>query len=245
MIGGAEGVKVLALDSSSLSGSVSLCQGESLIARTLLNIRSTHSEKLLKQIDHLLEETGWQLADLDLLAVVTGPGSFTGLRIGVATIKGIAQVLNKPVVSVSTLQTLAMNLPLSPVPICAFLDARKSEVYTQLFEWDHSAGPVAISDATVLPPEQMLLKLSGPIAFVGDGVFLYRQMIKDILAERALIPIAPAHQLCAAKASWLALQAFHSGRLDNVAEILPSYIRPSDAELNLSKNKAAKTRVNC
>ncbi len=245
MIKGVEGVKILTLDSSSLSGSVSLCQGESLVAESLLNIRSTHSEKLLKQIDHLLEETGWRLADLDLLAVVTGPGSFTGLRIGIATIKGIAQVLNKPVVPVSALQAVAMNLPLSPIPICAFLDARKSEVYTQLFEWHQTSGPVAIGDPAVLPPEQLLQKLSGPVALVGDGVFLYRQMIEDILAAQALIPVAPVHQLSAAKASWLALQTYQSGLLQGAAEILPTYIRPSDAELNLSKNKAVKVRVNC
>ena len=244
-MGSSIGPKILTLDSSSLSGSVSLCQGESPVAESLLNIRSTHSEKLLKQIDHLLEETGWQLADLDLLAVVTGPGSFTGLRIGIATIKGLAQVLNKPVVPVSSLKTVAMNLPLSPVPICAFLDARKSEVYTQLFDWHPAAGPVAIDHPTVLPPEQLLLQLSGSVALVGDGVFLYRQMIEDILAERALLPVAPAHQLHATKASWLALQAYQSGLLCNAAEILPTYIRPSDAELNLSKNKQAKVMVNC
>ncbi|MCK5826577.1 MAG: tRNA (adenosine(37)-N6)-threonylcarbamoyltransferase complex dimerization subunit type 1 TsaB [Desulfuromusa sp.] len=231
------GPKILTLDSSSLSGSVSLCQGELPVAESLLNIRSTHSEKLLKQIDSLLDESGWQLADLDLLAVVTGPGSFTGLRIGIATIKGISQVLNKPVVPVSSLQTAAMNLPLSPVPICAFLDARKSEVYTQLFDWHPAAGPVAIDRPEVLPPEQLLMRFSGQVALVGDGVFLYRQLIEDILAERALLPVAPAHQLHATKASWLALQAYQSGLFYSAAEILPTYIRPSDAELTLSKKQ--------
>ena len=233
-MGGAEGIKILTLDSSSLSGSVSLCQGESLVAESLLNIRSTHSEKLLKQVDLLLGETGWRLEDLDLFAVVTGPGSFTGLRIGIATIKGLAQVLKKPVVPVSTLQTVAMNLPLSPVPICAFLDARKKEVYSQLFEWHPTSGPVAIGEPVVLSPERLLLDLSGPVALVGDGVPLYFQTIKDILAERALIPVATAHQLRAAHASWLALQAYQSGLVQEAAEIHPTYIRPSDAELNLS-----------
>jgi len=240
-----EGPKILTLDSSSLTGSVSLCQGEFPVAESLLNIRSTHSEKLLKQIDSMLEETGWQLADLDLLAVVTGPGSFTGLRIGIATIKGIAQVLNKPVIPVSTLQTIAMNLPLSSVPICAFLDARKSEVYTQLFEWHPAAGPMAIDDPVVCPPEQLLSRLSGRVALVGDGVSLYRQMIEDILADRGLLPVATAHQLRAVNASWLALQAYRSEMISTAAEILPTYIRPSDAELNLSKNKPSKVRVNC
>ncbi len=226
--------RILAVDSSSLTGSVALCQGESLVAELLLNVRSTHSEKLLKQIDLLLGEANWKLEDLDLLAVVTGPGSFTGLRIGIATIKGLAQVLNKPVVSVSSLQAIAMNLPLSPVPICAFIDARKKEVYSQLFEWHPDSGPVALGEASVLPPEQLLKGLPGEVALVGDGVSVYRSLIDEILAARALVPIATAHQLRAVHTSWLALRAWSMGLAQNGAEILPTYIRPSDAELNLS-----------
>ncbi|NOQ41003.1 MAG: tRNA (adenosine(37)-N6)-threonylcarbamoyltransferase complex dimerization subunit type 1 TsaB [Desulfuromusa sp.] len=229
-----EGVKILAVDSSSLPGSVALCQGELLVAESLLNVRSTHSEKLLQQIDLLLNEADWKLEDLDLLTVVTGPGSFTGLRIGIATIKGLAQILDKPVVPVTSLQAVAMNLPLSPVPICTFLDARKKEVYSQLFEWNYTAGPVAIGEPSVLPPEQLLKALSGKVALVGDGVFLYRHLIDDILADRALIPIATAHQLRAAQASWLALQSWSAGLVQDVGKILPTYIRPSDAELNIS-----------
>ncbi|MEA3544499.1 MAG: tRNA (adenosine(37)-N6)-threonylcarbamoyltransferase complex dimerization subunit type 1 TsaB [Thermodesulfobacteriota bacterium] len=229
----AEEIKILAIDSSSSTGSVALCQGESLVAESLLNVRSTHSEKLLQQIDLLLGEASWTPADLDLLAVVTGPGSFTGLRIGIATIKGLAQVLNKPVVPVSSLQTIAMNLPLASVPICAFLDARKQEVYSQLFEWHPIAGPVALGEASVLPPERLLAGLPEKVALVGDGVFLYRQLIADILADRALIPVATAHQLRAVQAAWLALQMWSAGLACNASGILPTYIRPSDAELNL------------
>ncbi|SEA07725.1 tRNA threonylcarbamoyladenosine biosynthesis protein TsaB [Desulfuromusa kysingii] len=228
-------IKILTVDSSSFTGSVALCHGEVLIAESLLNVRSTHSEKLLKQIDLLLDAANWTLEDLDLLAVVTGPGSFTGLRIGIATVKGLAEVLNKPVVPVSALQTIAMNLPLSPVPICAFLDARKQEVYSQLFSWRASEGPVAIGNPSVLPPETLLLQLPGEVALVGDGVPIYRHLIDTHLADRAFIPVATAHQLRAAQASWLALQAWRSGLAQSAADILPVYIRPSDAELNLSR----------
>lgn len=233
-MGGTDGVKILAVDSSSITGSVALCRGELLVAESLLNVHSTHSEKLLKQIDLLLADAHWRLEDLDLLAVVTGPGSFTGLRIGVATIKGLAQVLKKPVIPVSSLQAVAMNLPLSPVPICVFLDARKKEVYSQLFNWCHGVGPVALGEPSVLPPDRLLMALSGKVALVGDGVLLYRQLIDTILAERALIPVTTAHQLRAVQVSWLALQAWGAGLLKSAAEVLPTYIRPSDAELNLS-----------
>ncbi len=236
-MGAVEGIKILAVDSSSFTGSVALCRGDSLVAESLLNVRSTHSEKLLQQIDLLLADADWTLEDLDLLAVVNGPGSFTGLRIGIATVKGLAQVLNKPVVAVSALQTAAMNLPLSPVPICAFLDARKKEVYSQLFEWQEGVGPIAIGAPSVLPPEQLLRQLPDKVALVGDGVALYRQHIEAILGDQVSIPVATAHQLRASHASWLALQAWQSGLTQSAADILPTYIRPSDAELNLSSKK--------
>jgi len=231
----AEEVKILAIDSSSAAGSVALCRGERLVAESLLNVRSTHSEKLLQQIDQLLAGADWALETLDLLAVVTGPGSFTGLRIGIATVMGLAQALGKPVVPVSSLQAVAMNLPLSPIPICAFLDARKKEVYSQLFEWDPVAGPVAKNQPTVLPPEQLLSQLPERVALVGDGVFLYREEIGKILADRAVLPIATAHQLRAAPVAWLALQTWRKGLTQDVTAIFPTYIRPSDAELNLSR----------
>lgn len=224
-------LKILAVDSSSLTGSVALCRGETLVAESLLNIRSTHSEKLLQQIDLLLAETGWQLEELDLLAVVIGPGSFTGLRIGIATVKGLAQVLKKPVVGISALQMLAMNLPLSPVPICTFLDARKKEVYSQIFNWS-AEGPVPAGDALVLPPERLLKQLDFEVALVGDGVPLYRSLIKEILAEKACLPTATAHQPRASQAGWLANQASANGLSMTAAELQPTYIRPSDAELN-------------
>ena len=231
-------LKILAVDSSSMTGSVALCCGETLVAESLLNVRSTHSENLLKQIDLLLEEAGWQLKDLDFFVVVTGPGSFTGLRIGIETVKGLAQVINKPVVPVSSLQTIAMNLPLSPCPICAFLDARKQEVYTQLFEWDSARGPIAVGAATVLPPQQVLDSLTGDVALVGDGVLSYRQLIENSLGGRAFIPTASVHQLRASQAAWLALQEWSSDLTCQAADIVPTYIRPSDAELNLSTKQS-------
>lgn len=233
MMAGGE-LKVLAVDSSSMTGSVALCRGDELVAESILNVRSTHSEKLLKQIDLLLAEAGWQLQDLDLLAAVTGPGSFTGLRIGIATVKGLAHALDKPVVGISSLQLLAMNLPLSPAPICVFMDARKKEVYSQLFS-PGGAGPVPLAAAQVAPPQRVLEQLVGEVALVGDGVPIYRADIERLLGDRALLPMATAHQPRAASAGWLAGQAFAAGQSVTAAELLPTYIRPSDAELSKAK----------
>lgn len=237
MIRESENIKILAVDSSSLSGSVALCCGTTLVAESLLNIKSTHSEKLLKQIDLMLEEAGWTLDDLDLLAAVTGPGSFTGLRIGIAMVKGLAQVLNKPVVSVSALQTIAANVPLATVPVCAFLDARKKEVYTQKFRWQDGI-PQAIDEARVIAPQLLLDEINSETVFVGGGVLVYHEMISSHLGGQALIAPPIAHQLRASQAAWLALHSWLKGEAINPADMLPTYIRPSDAELNLSTKQS-------
>jgi tRNA threonylcarbamoyladenosine biosynthesis protein TsaB len=223
--------KLLVLDSSTLTGSIALCQGALPVAESVLNLSSTHSERLLGQIDALLDQAGWALAELDLLAAVTGPGSFTGLRIGVATLKGLAQALNKPVVALSSLQLLAMNVPLVNAPVHAFLDARKQEVYSQPFVWRQGV-PTAIAVARVVPPRMLLTELRGEVVLVGNAVPLYRQLIDEILGERALLPPPPLHQPRAAQGAWLALQAHSMGQVEAAAGLLPSYVRPSDAELS-------------
>ncbi|MDT8420357.1 MAG: tRNA (adenosine(37)-N6)-threonylcarbamoyltransferase complex dimerization subunit type 1 TsaB [Desulfuromonadales bacterium] len=224
------GLTVLALDSSSMTGSVALWQGGVLLAESLLNLRSTHSERLLVQVDQLLAATGLKLADLDLLGVVHGPGSFTGLRVGLATAKGLATAADLPVVGLSTLEVLAMNLPFSPFPVCAFLDARKQEVYSCLY--DCSSGlPEAVGTETVQPPRELLNSLAGEVILVGDGVPLHREMIDGILGGRAKVPPAVAHQPRAAAAAVLASAKFDAGLAMPASGLRPCYIRPSDADL--------------
>lgn len=226
--------KILAVDSASLTGSIALCRGETLVAESLLNVRSTHSEKLLQQIDLLLAEAGWSLAEIDLLAVTTGPGSFTGLRIGIATVKGLAQVLDKPVVGVSSLQMVALNASAASVPICAFLDARKKEVYTQLFDASPD-GPSPVAEAKVMPPAKLLESLTEKVLLIGDGVPQYRQVVEAVAGDKILLPWDTAHQLRASQAAWLAYRRWIHQDLSTAAELLPTYIRPSDAELSKVK----------
>jgi len=227
-------MKILALDTASLTGSVALLDGERLVAETLLNVKANHSERLLDQVEQVLQAGELVLSDLDLIAVVRGPGSFTGLRIGLATAKGLAQAASLPVIGISSLQLLAMNLPLCPVPICAFLDARKQEVYTALFTWSdglpESAGP-----ELVLPPEKALAQLEGEVALVGDAVATYRPLIDEILGSRALLPGVCHHQPRAAAAAALAARLYQVDSQYHAAQLSPVYIRPSDAELNQPK----------
>ncbi len=227
-------MKILALDTATATGSVALLVGQQLVAETLLNIKAVHSERLLDQVEQVLQAGNLTLEELDLIAVVRGPGSFTGLRIGLATAKGLAHAAKLPLIGISSLQLLAMNLPLSTLPVCALLDARKKEVYTALYRWIDGI-PVAAGPELVLPPEKALGRLAGEVALVGDAVELYRPLIDEILGERAGIPAACHHQPRASAAAALAALLFQPGMQLGAAQLAPVYIRPSDAELKPPK----------
>jgi tRNA threonylcarbamoyladenosine biosynthesis protein TsaB len=228
-------MKILALDTATGTGSVALFDGQKLVAETLLSVKSTHSERLLDQVQQVMNAADLTLVELDLIAVVRGPGSFTGLRIGLATAKGLAQAARLPLIGISSLQLLAMDLPLCPQPICAFLDARKKEVYTAIFHWKDGV-PVAAGPELVLPPEKALQRLVGEVVLVGDAVELYRSQIDDILGDRAQLPAACHHQPRASAAAVLAARLFQPDGAFDAAQVTPVYIRPSDAELNRSKS---------
>jgi len=224
-------MKILAIDTAAQTGSVALLDGQTLVAESLVNVRATHSELLLEQIDQALRLAGLLLTELDLIAAVRGPGSFTGLRIGLATANALAKALGLKLIGVSSLQQLAMNLPLCPVPICAFLDARKKEVYTGMFEWV-DGQPQALGPEQVLPPEVALKQMSGPVAFVGDGVLQYRFLIDEILGDRAILPALCHHQARAGAVATLAARTYQEKIQDFSTALAPVYIRPSDAEIN-------------
>lgn len=227
-------MKILALDTASATGSVALQDGHRLVAETLLNIKAVHSERLLVQVQQVLQAGNLALDELDLIAVVRGPGSFTGLRIGLATAKGLAQAARLPLIGISSLQLLAMNLPLCPVPICALLDARKKEVYTGFYHWDGGL-PVPTGPELVLPPAEALGRIEGEVALVGDAVELYRPLITEILGERGKVPALCHHQPRASAAATLAALLFRPGMQLDPAQLGPVYIRPSDAELTPPK----------
>lgn len=227
---------VLAIDTATLSGSVALCRGAEILAESLVNLRSTHSERLLLQVEQVLDVTGLSVAQLDLIAVVHGPGSFTGLRVGLATAKGLATAADVPLVGISTLEALAMNLPFSPYPVYAFLDARKQEVYSCSYNC-REGFPVPLSGEVVVPPGELLSSIDGDVALVGDGVNSYRSLIDELLGDRAKLPPAVCHQVRAAAVALLAARRMEEGvELPSVAELRPSYIRPSDADLPPKKS---------
>jgi tRNA threonylcarbamoyladenosine biosynthesis protein TsaB len=176
-----------------------------------------------------LGSAGLTVNDLDGIGVALGPGSFTGLRVGIATVKGLALAADKPVCGFSSLAMLAMNLPYAGYPVCPMFDAKKKEVYTALYDCRETAEPI-IGDCVVQPGD-FLDRLEGDVIFVGEGALAYRELIVERLKDRALFAPSSAHLPRASNGALLAGLVFERNAALSPAEILPSYIRPSEAEL--------------
>jgi tRNA threonylcarbamoyladenosine biosynthesis protein TsaB len=222
-------MNLLTIDTSTSTCSVALTRGEELRAELLIAGGQTLTSRLLSGVDTVLRAGGTSLAELDGLAVAVGPGSFTGLRVGVASVKGLALACGKPVVGFSSLAMLAMNLPWSAWPVCPMFDARKKEVYAALYRCGDR--PEALVADCVVPPERFLRQLAGPTVFVGEGALRYRELIVAMLGENAIFAPSHAHQPRAAAGAHLARMAFARGEALPLARLNPAYIRPSEAEL--------------
>jgi len=181
-------MRILALETATLAGSAALLDGSRVVGESVLDIALTHSERLMAMVDRLLTDCGWRVSALDGLAVSIGPGSFTGLRVGVATAKGLALALGLPVAAVPTLDALAENLPFAEAPVCPLLDARKGEVYLALYRWTVDRMERQ-SDYLALSPRSAVQRLRLPVIVLGDGV----AACLPFLAERgAGLRVAPA-----------------------------------------------------
>jgi tRNA threonylcarbamoyladenosine biosynthesis protein TsaB len=222
-------MKLLTIDTSTNACSVALTSGGELVAEYLLSQGKTVSGRLLECVDVVFNGTGLSVTDLDGFGVALGPGSFTGLRIGVATVKGLALASGKPVAGFSSLAMLAMNLPWASFPVCPMFDARKGEVYTALY--DCRALPKALLADCVLPPATFLDRLTDTTIFIGEGAIRYRELIEARLGDHALFAPSSVTPPRASSGALLAADALRRGDLVSLATLSPVYIRPSEAEL--------------
>jgi tRNA threonylcarbamoyladenosine biosynthesis protein TsaB len=227
-------MKLLAVESATLSGGVALLDGDRLLGEITLNIAITHSERLMSAVDRLLADCGLAPADLDGLAVSVGPGSFTGLRVGLATVKALAMALDLPVAAVPTLDALAARLPFADAAVCPLLDARKGEVYLSLYRWCER-GMVREWDYLALPPELAAARLIAPVILLGDGIEACRPWL-DRLGEG--VRLAPAAQRLpsAAAVAGLGRAALAAGAGVAAESLVPLYLRPSEAELKARRS---------
>lgn len=221
---------VLGIESSGMHGGVALVGEAGAIGEYTLNIEATYSERLLPAVDRLLADAGLSMAGVEGIAVAVGPGSFTGLRIGLSTAKGLAWAAGLPLVGVPTLRARAWSLPFCRLAICPILDARKGEVYCALFRWEDRSLVQTMEDSA-LAPEALVARIAEPTLFVGDGVAVHGPLLARGLGPRAVFPsMAVAGPRPAAVAA-LGRERLLQGDRDEPASLVPRYIRPSEAEL--------------
>lgn len=226
-------LKLLTIDTSSNTCSVALTIGQRIAGEYLLELDKTLTNRLLCCVDTLLSSAGLRIDDIDCFAVALGPGSFTGIRVGVATVKGLALAVSKPVVGFSSLAMLAGSLPWSSSLVCPMFDARKKEVYAGIYQCRPVPEPL-IEDC-VLPPEEFLKKISAPVIFIGEGSVKYRDLITSSMGADALFAPWNINQPRASVGALLAVDLFAKGNTLPLVDLNPTYIRPSEAELAKSK----------
>lgn len=225
---------ILILDTSTTAGSVALCCGERLLAEIVIDSLSNHSDKLLQQVELLLTEQQTSLDQIAAFAVIDGPGSFTGLRVGVAAAKGLARACHRPLYGISSLHLLAAGLPFASLPVCALLDARKKEVYAATFS-TVSGSLSPLDQPRAIVPQRLLEEMTAPALFVGSGAVLYRDLITEHFGAQAVFAPWPLHTPRASFAAPLALQQLRDGVKGDPESLVPRYIRPSDAEIAQKK----------
>ena len=229
-------LKLLTIDTSTNACSVALTCGGELVAEYLLNQGKTMSGRLLECVDVVLTGAGLTVTDLEGFGVAVGPGSFTGLRIGAATVKGLALATGKPVAGFSSLATLAMNLPWACFPVCPMFDARKGEVYAALY--DCRGLPETLLADCVVSPAAFLDRITDATIFIGEGAIRYRELIETRLGERAHFAPPYANSPRASSGAQLARDLLLRGQDIPLATLAPLYIRPSEAELAKLKRES-------
>lgn len=237
-------MRVLAIDSSGLTATVAVVEDTQTVAEYTINYKKTHSQTLLPMIDEVVKMTELDLNTIDAIAVAGGPGSFTGLRIGSATAKGLGFALNKPLIHVPTVDGLAYNVYGCEDIICPIMDARRNQVYTGIYTFSKKAG--AKEGSNLVEPVFQVIKMQmavsieelaerlnryrRPVVFLGDGVPVY----ENILAEKLTVPysFAPAYmnRQRAAVVGTLGIQYYKAGKFETAEEHRPDYLRVSQAE---------------
>ncbi|MBW1711044.1 MAG: tRNA (adenosine(37)-N6)-threonylcarbamoyltransferase complex dimerization subunit type 1 TsaB [Deltaproteobacteria bacterium] len=222
----------LALETSTALGSVALVDEAGTLAESIEPEGLTHSRTLLPSANRLLSETGLTLQDLDLIAVTVGPGSFTGLRIGLSVAKGLAWAAGKPLVGVPSLDTLAQNLPPEPHQFCPMIDARKGEVYAALYRFNSNETIRRLTDFGTFKPDKLAELIQAETVFFGDGARTWGKVLSEGLGPRYIRANKDLDFPHAAVTARLGMSLFAEGTESDPALIRPIYIRPSEAELS-------------
>jgi tRNA threonylcarbamoyladenosine biosynthesis protein TsaB len=234
-----DGFLILAIETSTGCGSIALTRGERLLAEATAQPEVTHSRRLLGTVSWLMQAAGVVWSDLDGIAVSLGPGSFTGLRIGMAAAKGLAMACGVPLLGVETLDALALSCSgAGEERICPVLDARKQEVYAAMYQSGQNGYPLRLTNDLALRPEILVDMIDRPTVLAGPAVAVYGELFKENRFIR-IIPAPLAHPR-ALYVGLLACRQLAAGRKMDPVTAAPKYVRASEAEINLVKKKEAR-----
>lgn len=229
-------MKILAMDTSSDVASVAVTEDGRLLGEyTMNNKKKTHSQKLMVMIDALLKDIEVDIKEIDLFAVSHGPGSFTGLRIGVATAKGLAHACQKPIIGISTLEALAYNLPFCEHIIVPVMDAGKNRVYAASYIWDEGFRTLGEPEAMTI---EECVESCGDLletVFVGDGAAAHMDYIKEKLGDKAFFAPANSLEQRASSVACAAYEKYKNGEVSSYTEVNPVYLKKSQAERELEE----------
>ena len=232
-------MRILALDSSGLVATVAIVEDDQTIAEYTVNYKKTHSQTLLPMLDEIVKMTEFDLDTIDAIAVAGGPGSFTGLRIGSATAKGLGLALNKPLIHVPTVDGMAYNLFGCTGLICPMMDARRNQVYTGIYRFEREFE--IVEEQMAIAVQELIDKLNAygeKVTFLGDGVPVYAKQLEEGLT----VPysFAPAHvnRQSASAVGTLGMKYFAEGKTETAREHQPDYLRVSQAERERAEKNA-------
>lgn len=230
-------MKILALDTSTLMATCAVIDGDKVLGEYSLNQDMSHSEKLVPMIKTILDGLGLNIKDIDLYGVSIGPGSFTGLRIGVATIKGFAHLFDKPLVGISTLEGLAFNLPYNDI-VVPMIDARRDRVYTGIYSWE-DCRIETIMEPDVIEVNELvkILDKYEKIVVNGEGSLVYKEIIKSTLKEKVKFSTISQNSCRATSIGELALIKYKVGHRDDYYTLIPDYLRKTQAERELNEKE--------
>ncbi len=224
-------MKILAVDTASKSCSAAVVNQDRVLAESVLSTGETHSKTLMGLIGGVLQSSGVILEDVDAYAVTRGPGSFTGLRIGISIVKGLAAAGDKPVAGISTLDALAFQSSLLNCLICPMLDAKRKEVYFAKYRFDKTGGMEKEIEDSVMPPEEVISGINEPCFFVGDGSVVYHDLISEKLGNLAVFAPLFANTVRASAVGYLGEEKIKNNDVYTAKSLEPFYLRKSDAEI--------------
>lgn len=234
---------ILAIDTTSQAASIALINEDRLIGEYTSNAKMTHLQKLMPMVEELLNKCDLSMDDIQGIAVSEGPGSFTGIRIGVSSARALAQAKDIPIVCVPTLKAMAYNLPYYSGVLCPILDARRQQVYASAYQWENQ-NCKEIIEAAPYAIDELLKELDQyeDILFFGDGILPYKEHIVKALGEKAKFAPSYIKYQKASSVGQLGLELFEKEKQQAYYEAKPNYLRKSEAERNLEKKRQEETK---